>query len=625
MKFKKFIIPTLLSTLLLTSCNSSSLTKITFSFPYNKEADYTATSYYTDSYFDSVSTTYNSSLATTSLTFAMSSFASNVDKQNTTYRHRNADYFLKSANFTNIDINDDYKKNPSTDTFGVVFGSKKIDDYTLIAVGTRGGNYEMEWASNFTLGDRSIYKGHQGFYNSSTIYLNSLEDYINKYNIEGKIKLWTVGYSRGGATNNLAIGRIDQKINNKETLFNGKATLNKEDIYCYCFEPPMGASFLEDISPRSEIYSNIFNIVNPNDLVPKIAPKEFHFTRYGIDYFLPDKIRNLNYNELIKNVITSYQKMSDFKVLGEYVIDDFELSSLSKGIEENDKISYIYSNKFNYTLGLFDEEFLTSFVNDGVYTLENYCDNFQGGLRNLFEILYKEGNFKTSAMTIGTYFVKYLLNSSDVDLLINTLLNDPIQFTKDFTVLINRVLKDLNINIDPNELYSIISNLLIAAAKVFIKNLDSFFTLINTSNVKAIALAHYPEVTLSHLMNQDVNYTSSIKSYNADGSYYYLEIKGLNASTNIEILDSKDNIVFKLENGYFDTSLNSLTSGTKSVNTFYAYIPVEESYNIKISNATSYQLSYSDQRYENLIDYKKDDNISNNIINLKTTTYPEKG
>ena len=624
MKFKKFIIPTLLSSMLLTSCQSGDKSKVEFSFSY-KEEDYTSISYYTDSYFSNSSLNYNSSLATTSLAFAMASFASNAKNINSTYRYKNADHFLKSADFTNIDVNEDFKKEPSTDTFGVIFGTKKIDDYTLIAVGTRGGNYTTEWASNFTLGDRSIYKGHQGFYEASTNYLNSLEDYINKYNIEGKVKLWTVGYSRGGATNNLAVGRIDQKINNKEVLFNGKISLNKEDIYCYCFEPPMGASFLEDISPRSEIYSNIFNIVNPNDLVTKIAPKEFRFTRYGIDYYLPDKIRNINYNELIKGVISNYKKVGDYAVLGEYTIDDFKLSSISKAVEQDGKISCIYKNKFNYTLGLFDEEFFTSFVNDGVHTLDNYLENFQGGLRNIFKIIYKDGNIKTSMMTIGTYFVKYLLNSSDVDLLINTLLKDPTQFAKDITVLIHRVLKDLGINVEQSELYNTLKNLIAAFVNVSLKNIDTFFTLINVDTIKTIALAHYPEICLSHLTNQDKNFTSNISTYNTDGSYYYLEVNGVNSSTNIEILDNNNNTVAKIENGNFIVASNTLTCGTTISDTYYAYFPVEESYNLKISNAKSYSLTYFDQRYENLVEYKKSDNIGSNIIDIKTTTYPERG
>ena len=623
MKFKKAYITVLLSTLLLTSCNSNNK-QITFYFSCNKEADYSATCYYTDSYFDTASTTYNSSLSTTSLAFAMSAFASNVDKQNQEYRYRNADNFLKSYNFKEIDVNEDYKKKTDTDTFGVVFGNKKINDYTLIAIGARGGNYEMEWASNFTLGDGSIYEGHLGFYNSSNIYLNALNDYILKYNIEGKVKLWAVGYSRGGAVSNLSMGRIDKKIYKNETLFNDKISLKKEDIYCYCFEAPMGASFLEDISPRSEIYSNIFNIVNPNDLVPKIAPKDFRFTRYGIDYFLPDKISNLNYNSLVDNVISNYKKMSDYSVLGDYTIDDFTLSSASKGNEDDNKISYIYNNKFNYTLGLFEQELLTSFVKDGVYSLENYVDNFQEGLRNIYKMLYKDGNFKSSAMTIGTYFVKYLISSSDIDMLINTLLHDPLQFTKDFTVLLNNVLKDLEISVDPQELYKIIKEILLAFAKVCISHIDIFFTLLNTSNIKSIALAHYPEVTLSHLMNQDLNYVSKVESYNHDGSYYYLEIKNLSSNSSIEILNENNESVLKLENGYIDAASTTLPSGNKSTESLYAYLPVEASYKIIISNCSSYSLSYFDQRYENLIEYKKEENIDNKIIEFVTTTYPEK-
>ena len=623
MKFKKFFITALLSTLLITSCNSNN-TEITFYFSCNKENDYSSTCFYNDSYFNAPSTTYNPSLSTTSLAFAMSSFASNVDKQNQEYRYRNADNFLKSCNFEDIDVNEDYKKKMGTDTFGVIFGNKKINDYTLIAIGARGGNYEMEWASNFTLGDGSIYPGHLGFYNSSNIYLNALNDYISKYNIEGKIKLWAVGYSRGGAVSNLSIGRIDQKINKNEILFNHKISLKKDDIYCYCFEPPMGASFLEDISPRNEIYSNIFNIVNPNDLVPKIAPKEFHFTRYGIDYFLPDKILNLDYNSLVDNVISNYKKMSDYSVLGEYTIDDFSLSSMSKGKEVDNKVSYIYNNKFNYTLGLFEQELLTYFVKDAVYTLENYVDNLQEGLRGIYKILYKDGNFKSSAMTIGTYFVKYLIGSSDIDLLINTLLHDPLQFTKDFTVLLNNVLKDLEISIDSQELYKIIKEILLAFAKVCISHIDVFFTLLNTSNIKSIALAHYPEVTLSHLMNQDSNYASNVQSYNHDGSYYYLEINKLNPNSSIEILNENNEHVLKLENGYIDTSSTSLLSGNKSTESLYAYLPVEASYKIIISNCSSYTLSYFDQRYENLVVSKKEENIDNEIIEFTTTTYPEK-
>ena len=223
------------------------------------------------------------------------------------------------------------------------------------------------------------------------------------------------------------------------------------------------------------------------------------------------------------------------------------------------------------------------------------------------------------------YFISFHLNSSDVDLLINTLLKDPTQFAKDITVLIHRVLKDLGINVEQSELYNTLKNLIGAFVNVSLKNIDTFFTLINVDTIKTIALAHYPEICLSHLTNQDKNFTSNISTYNTDGSYYYLEVNGVNSSTNIEILDNNNNTVAKIENGNFIVTSNTLTSGTTISDTYYAYFPVEESYNLKISNAKSYSLTYFDQRYENLVDYKKSDNIGSNIIDIKTTTYPERG
>ena len=71
--------------------------------------------------------------------------------------------------------------------------------------------------------------------------------------------LWSAGYSRAGAVNNLACARIDKAIYDSEKIL-GNVNLKKEDLYSYCFEAPMGGSFKEETSPRSSIYNNIFNI-----------------------------------------------------------------------------------------------------------------------------------------------------------------------------------------------------------------------------------------------------------------------------------------------------------------------------------------------------------------------------
>ncbi len=74
--------------------------------------DYTSYTYYTDDYFSAPSTTYNPSLATTSICFAMASFATNAYTHKTTYTHRyqNADALLTSFGYTNLEVNEDYLK-----------------------------------------------------------------------------------------------------------------------------------------------------------------------------------------------------------------------------------------------------------------------------------------------------------------------------------------------------------------------------------------------------------------------------------------------------------------------------------------------------------------------------------
>lgn len=83
-------------------------------------------------------------------------------------------------------------------------------------------------------------------------------------------------------------------------------------------------SFL--ISPPSNIYNNIVNIVNENDLVPKVVMNNWGYERYGINKYLP--IMNVpskkKYNELKEKMLKNYAQYKK----GEYLIDDFSTLKL---------------------------------------------------------------------------------------------------------------------------------------------------------------------------------------------------------------------------------------------------------------------------------------------------------
>ena len=269
------------------------------------KTDYDDSMYYEDNYFDIDSTTYSPQLASASICFSLASFASSEGDY--THKFKNAEKLLNKLGFADFSTNDFYKRQPETDSIGVLAANKKIGEYTLIAVGIRGAGYESEWASNVTLGNRED-GYHQGFREAAEHYIAFLKNYITSYNIEGDIKIWATGYSRAGATCNIVCGLMDEKIAKGEKLFGDNVSITKEHLYSYCFEPPMGAPKVCDdennIIVKGDRFNNIFNILNFNDPVPLAAMTELGFTRYGVDYVLPDPINTLHYQE-------HFDKMND--------------------------------------------------------------------------------------------------------------------------------------------------------------------------------------------------------------------------------------------------------------------------------------------------------------------------
>lgn len=605
MKFKKIFIYSVLP-LLLVSCNGKNDHSFNFHYSQAISNDYTMKAYYVDEYFENDSTIYNPSLATTSLCLAMSSFASNKEGS---YDHKycNVEDFFRVNSFHDIEVNSFYKEKPTSDSLGVCIAQKEINGETLIAVGIRGGGYEKEWASNFTLGLGEEIPQHQGFYEASTIYLESLEEYLKNHNISGSIKLWSVGYSRGGATNNLAIGRIDQKISSNLPIFdNVNISLKKEDIYAYCFEAPQGASWEEIVSPKDEIYSNIHNIVNPNDPVPMVAMSKMRFTRYGVDYYLPDIVRNSNYSEFNVKMLNNYNHVDNREALGDYLISDF---SMRKNKDETLNIADTTYIRKNWTSGLFLNELLDNLTELGIVSRENYVNNIESGLRTIFEIIYNNGQTKFSLMNLGISLARTLVNDANIDIVVNNLFHDISAFETDMFYALKTAFDAMNIVEDPSSIISAIKSLVVALAKTLASHVDYFFTFLSIDNVKALAQGHYPEVCLSSLMALDTNYTTSVSSYSHDGSYYYLEVPNIDENTKIVIKNKDNKVVAGLNNG---SLLSSGTLSYASMNkSFIAYIPSDEKYEISVENATSYNLSYFDQKYENLINVKSEELESN--------------
>ena len=256
----------------------------TFSFAGSNGKDITTDFTYSDDYFSGSARDYDQDLALMSLQLAMSAF----NRSNVSYRKeiigKNVYDLLTQLEFQDINI-DAYEGKPTRTSVGYAIAHKRIlvneQEYTLIALALRGANYETEWADNVcVLSDTE----HQGFAVPAEKVKEGLLSYIAEYAAGEKIKLWITGYSRAAAISNQLAGTLDRALYEGTDILDLGATLDMADFYVYTFETPRPTALS---AAKTTKWDNIHNIVNPIDLVPKVAPATWGYYRYGITYYLP--------------------------------------------------------------------------------------------------------------------------------------------------------------------------------------------------------------------------------------------------------------------------------------------------------------------------------------------------
>lgn len=539
--------------------------------------DYSGYLYYTDDYFTNDANIYNPSLATLSLGLAMSAFASlDVESPNDyTYRYVNCENLLRSIGFKNVYANDDFKKKPTCDSMGCVFGTKKINDYTLIAIGIRGAGYQQEWASNCKCGDGIMEPHHEGFNDGANIVLRELNDYIDRYSIEGKIKIWSAGFSRASAVNNLLIGRIDTLLSLNNPILPYSVTTTKNDLYAYCFEVPMGASFNSSVNPRSEDYDNIFNIINTCDPVPMVPMEGLGFTRYGVDKYLPNPLNDMNYVEDLKVIKTFYNLQSASKEIGEYSVDKFVYYD---SIGE-DKDRYSNNRTINFNGGLFVKDLLNKIIEEGISDRVIFKKEIQSGLMEVFSMLHQNDTMDESLFPILGAFVSYLIRSGDIDYMIEEIMHNPDQFVDDLLPLIKKSVEDsyMLVNVSSVEFCEQIKGFISILTKVFNRHLYTLFPFLSRNNLNALAQAHQPIVCMANLQAMDPNYNFLPIECSMDGGYYYLEIPYKDDLGKVVI--TMDGVDIARINDGSAIKLSMYTYGILEDN-FIAYLPKGHSFSI---------------------------------------------
>ena len=375
---------------------------------------------YSDSFFLKDARSYNHRLAQLSIGMSIAAFrwvGPDEPAGNTYIRD-----FFDEAGFTGISMSD-YEKSPGQYTISSCIATREIateeESFTLVAVALCGGNYTKEWASNVTMGNGNR---HEGFAYAAELVENRVLGYLaRRHMTDQNIKIWVSGFSRAGAIANL-VGADLADMN----------LIPESNLFVYTFAAPQAAKDFD------KAYPSIFNIVGKMDLIPRVAPREWGYGRYGTDLSTPSVETDSDFPERAERASKIFEHMTgyswwnnpggdlDLRLLYDqvvYTIPDTEtycayaqdfLSSLvldGNPIDALREIARIY----------FDPELSDPEIHGSVLSMAEYMiglvagDMFKKGEQTVF---YQEG-----ALTYGNYvhehcpeiYLSWMLSSDDPD------------------------------------------------------------------------------------------------------------------------------------------------------------------------------------------------------------------
>ena len=426
---------------------------------------------YDDEWFSGSSFEYNHQLALLALNISMATFNSfNTGDRDEHIRAmlQNCGYETKAYGY----------ETEGYDTAAVEMAKKTVrvsdGEYTVVIAAIRSGNYGMEWGGNLRVGKG---ENHLGFDLGKEIILNYINDYFSAEDIKGRVKLLIPGYSRGGSIANLVGGELDDGSYEKSLHRANsikKLNLAKNDIYVYTFEAPQCT---KKEAADDAIYGNIVNIMNPNDYVPKFVMKDWGFTRYGLEYYLPSAENCSGYSDYYENVCKTFDTLMD---------DTGKKSS-----------SNFYSEEDSRSVGAMFDSLMSKLANEIFKNQEYYSDTFEDGLVFIAgQYIGKKLNAGNALKTLGVILSAVALGIIPTN--IDTIKSDGFR-----SYIADQIAQsDASSNLTKPQIQGIID--VITALLEFAKN--------NRSDVKAllgqlntVLNVHQPYVTLSWMRSINQN------------------------------------------------------------------------------------------------------------------------
>lgn len=317
-----------------------------------------------DAWFNTSSYTYNHDLATTAAVLAAAAYDESFVKK--TLREQLGFNAFDSVEYhpEGKDYNGDY------DQVGYSIETRMTSNgVPIIAVIVRGTPGNGEWLSNLNVADtlqNSDQETHEGFKSGALQVLRALRSYVFDNGIDlDKARVLIAGHSRGAAVSNILGARLD------DGLTTDAGTLSPDNVYTFTFESPNATR----ASNRSDAkYGNIFNIVNPEDVVIKVPLGEWGYGRYGNDLALPSRSSTLrgDYKAQLAKMNTYFERFSDGEKYWGYLTGSVTASSISTEMAMLARSTWWYYH--NRLAGVTPHEVFTSLVKAAIMDSADNAD-----------------------------------------------------------------------------------------------------------------------------------------------------------------------------------------------------------------------------------------------------------
>lgn len=217
----------------------------------------------------------------------------------------------------------------------------------LIAVSVRG-SYGSEWLSNFNLGEGEAAAAaealadershdHTGYQIAALDILAHLDEWVDEAESRGsEVSILLTGHSRGGAVAGLLASMLDDRAATRAdaavdaTGTDAASAADATDavsatdgadaaatdatdaaasaprVFAYTFASPRTTLNTRSNDAR---YGNIFNIVNPADMVTSVPLESWGYVRYGVDKPLP-AVDDAGFSELHASMLAAFTELT---------------------------------------------------------------------------------------------------------------------------------------------------------------------------------------------------------------------------------------------------------------------------------------------------------------------------